>query len=347
MRESLIYSSIRSLFIAFFAVVGIGFGFIFLLVLIGAISPSSGDEKLTTVNAEEILPNADGKREVLSKDTPVILQINIDGIIGTDSLNMRTVRQQLIESREGDLKKDRVKAILLFIDTPGGTVIDADGIYRHLVEYKKKYNVPIYAFIDGLCASGGMYIASAADKIYATDSSIIGSVGVLAPSFFNLSKTLDKLGIDTLTITAGKDKDAMNPLRPWKQGEDANYREIVDFYYQYFIKIVTENRREISPEKLIKDYGAQVFPAPEALTRGFVDVSGAPLSLVIKDLLATAKIEGDKYQVIRLESKEWWKTLFGGSEVSSLFKGVIKHQVRLSGDLDPALEGKFLYLYRP
>lgn len=65
---------------------------------------------------------------------------------------------------------------LVYINTPGGTVVDADGIYRALLEYKTKYDVPIYAYIDGLCASGGMYVALAADKIFASDVSLIGSV---------------------------------------------------------------------------------------------------------------------------------------------------------------------------
>ena len=67
---------------------------------------------------------------------------------------------------------------------PGGAADDSVGIYRALCEYKKKYNVPIYAFVDGLCASGGMYIACAADKIYATPSSVIGSVGVIMGPLF-------------------------------------------------------------------------------------------------------------------------------------------------------------------
>lgn len=343
--DSIVYSALRSLVVAFCAVIGIGLGLFFLLILMGALSTSSTESKLTTVNTQEILPNAEGKREVLAKDAPVILQINIDGIIGTEALSAKSIRQQLIESREGDFKDNRVKAILLYIDTPGGTVTDADGIYRALKEYKQLYQVPIYAYVDGLCASGGMYVASAADKIFASDTSLIGSVGVIAPTFVNLTKLLDKLGVDALTISAGKDKDAMNPLRPWKPGEDQNYRQIIDYYYQYFVNIVTTARPEMNKEKLIQDYGAKIFPAAEAQQFGYIDQANGTLKETLKELLKKSEIEGNNYQVVKLENKQWWSSLFSSN--SAIFRGTVKHQLILPPEFDPALCNQFLYLYHP
>lgn len=345
MRDSIFYSAIRSLFVAFCAVLGIGLGIVFLSILIGLLASSTEEPKVETTNTEQVLANADWKRESLSKTSPVILQVNVNGIIGTEQLSMQTIKQQLIESREGDLKDDRVKAILLYIDTPGGTVVDADGIYRDLNEYKERFKTPIYAYVDGMCASGGMYVAAAADKVFASDISLIGSVGVLAPTFMNFSKTLDKLGIETLTITAGKDKDAMNPLRPWEKGEDQNYRDIIDYYYKHFVDVVTKARPHLDKTKLVDQYGAHIFPAQLAQERGFIDVSGATRSDVIKELLAKAGIEEDNYTVIQLENKGWWTSLF--SSQSPLWTGVVKHQLQLNAALDPALQNKYLYLYQP
>lgn len=347
MRDSILYSAIRALAVAFCVVIGLSLGFIFISVLVGAIAAAGGEQKLTTVNTEEILPNANGKREVQSNSAPVILQVNVDGVIGTELLDEKTVRQILVESREGDFKDDRVKGILLYINTPGGTVADADGIYRALGDYKTKYNVPIYAYVDGLCASGGMYVALAADKIYASGISLIGSVGVIAPSFFNVTKLLEKLGVETLTLTAGKDKDAMNPLRPWKPGEDENYKQIVDYYYNHFVDLVTRHRKEISKEALVKDYGAHVFAAPDAMAKGFIDVSGAKLSDALKELLEVAGITGDNYQVIRLSKQNWWNSLFSSQESLSLFTGKIQHQLSISPEVDLMLRNQFLYLYCP
>jgi protease-4 len=345
MRDSIAYAALRSLAIAFCVMIGICLGLMAFLVIVGALSGNTTDNQLASVHTEEILPNAQGERKALSKDAPVILQMNIDGIIGTEKLDTKAIRQQLIESREGDYKNGRVKGILLYINTPGGTVVDADGIYRALLEYKKKYKVPIYAYVDGLCASGGMYIAAAADKIFATDTSLIGSVGVIAPAFINVTKLLDKVGIEALTISAGKDKDAMNPLRPWKPGEDQNYRDIIDFYYKHFVNIVTTSRPKVDKNKLIQDYGAKIFPAPYAQESGLIDVGDGSINQAITELTHQAGIEDENYQVIRLENKQWWSSLF--SAENSIMRGKVVHQLQLTPDLDPAFCNQFLYLYRP
>lgn len=349
MRDSIFYSAIRSLFVAFCAVIGICLAFIVLTIGIGALSSTSTDSKLKTVHTEEIMPNAEGQRVVLTSTAPVILQLNMDGLIGTEELSMKSIKQQLIESREGEYKDNRVKGILVHLNTPGGTVIDADGIYRALKEYKEKYKVPIYAYVDGLCASGGMYVAAAADKILASDVSLIGSIGVIAPSFLNFTKVMDKIGIEALTLSAGTDKDAMNPLRPWKPGEEKNYQDIVNYYYQYFLNVVTSNRPGLSKEKLINDYGARIFVAKEAMEYGFIDENKTSITEAIKELVKAAGIE-ENYQVIKFQKSGWWNTLFGDTAASLsqlLLKGSITHKIQLAPELDPALQNKFLYLYAP
>ncbi len=347
MRDSILYSAIRALAVAFCVVIGLCLGFIFMTVLIGAMSGSStGDSKLTTVNTEEILPNADGNRDFISSEAPVILQLNINGLIGLEHLDQQTIRQQLVESREGSLKDGRVKALLLYINTPGGTVTDADGIYQAIRDYKTKYDLPVYAYVDGLCASGGMYIALAADKVYASDISLIGSVGVIAPTFMNVTQLLNKIGVETLTISAGLDKDALNPLRPWKPGEDANYREVVEYYYSHFVNLVTQRRPEITKELLVKDYGAHIFPAPIAQQHGFIDVSGASLQETLRALVKEAQLSESNYQVIQLQNKNWLASLFS-ARANPLFQGSVKHTLSLSPSLDLALRNQFLYLYCP
>ncbi len=346
MRDSILYSAIRALFMAFCVVIGLCLGFVFISFLLGTMAGEGPEAKLTTVNTEEVLPNAEGTRTTVSSDAPVILQINIDGIIGLENLDNKAIRQQLVESREGAFKNNRVKALLLYINTPGGTVFDADGIFRALSEYKKKYQVPIYAYIDGLCASGGMYVALAADKIYANNTSLIGSVGVLAPTFVNVSKLLEKIGVDSLTISAGKGKDALNPFRPWKPGEDENYRHIIDYYYDHFVDLVTTYRPNIKKELLVQDYGAHVFPAPQAKEYGFIDVSDASLNETLQQLLRELGITTENYQVVRLENKSWWKGLFS-AQSNTLLQGKIQHEVKFSPAIELLLRNQFLYFYCP
>ena len=346
MRDSILYSAIRALVVAFCVVIGLCLGFVFISVLVGALSGDTTSAKLTTVNTEEILPNAEGHREALTAEAPVILQVNVNGIIGLEDLDTRSIRQQLVESREGNFKDNRVKAILLYINTQEELSTMPDGIYRALGDYKKRYQIPIYAYVDGLCASGGMYVALAADKIFASGTSLIGSVGVIAPAFMNVTKLLDKIGVEALTISAGKDKDALNPLRPWKPGEDENYRQIIEYYYNHFVELVTSHRSQISKDNLIQNYGARIFPAPQAKEYGFIDVSDISLNDALKQLLKEVGITTNNYQVIRLENKGWWKNLFS-SQANSLFTGKIQHQISFSPEVDLLLRNQFLYLYSP
>lgn len=346
MHDSLFYSALKALLVCFCAVIGLVLGLFFIIIAFSSLSSgSTTDSRIVAVNTEEILPNADGKRKSLSKDAPVILQLNIEGMIGVDSLTTNDMRQRLVESREGDFKDGRVKGILLYMNTPGGYSTDSDNIFRMLLEYKKQYQVPIYAYVDGLCASGGMYIALAADKIYASESSLIGSVGVIAPTFMNFTKVLEKIGVDTLTLSAGKEKDALNPLRPWKAGEEDNYRHIIDFLYNQFVDLVVTHR-PISKEKLVDEYGARVYPSPIAKEHGYIDESGISLRETLKELVEAAGIQDDNYQVLKLEDKGWWKSLFK-SEVSQLFKGEIVHRLSISPEVDMTMQNRFLYLYCP
>ncbi|MCH9624916.1 MAG: hypothetical protein S4CHLAM123_00780 [Chlamydiales bacterium] len=219
---------------------------------------------------------------------------------------------------------------------------DSDEIYRHLKEYKKRYNVPIFAYVNGMCASGGYYIACAADQIFASDVSLIGSIGVLSwPPFMNLKDALEKVGVNTLTLTAGKGKDEMNPFRPWKEGEQDHYQALLDFFYNRFVAIVSENR-SINQEEIVQKLGAQVVPSPEAKEFGLVDNANATRNTTIEALVTAAGIEG-KYQVVGFETKSWWKKVLKEEPTSPMLTGKIKHELAIPGhDGNP-----FSYIFTP
>lgn len=350
-QDSLLKSALRSLLKASFAVVGFFITIFLCVVIFSALFNKSelSNTKSATFKQDHkivILPDANNIRKDHGDSAPVILQVNIEGIIGLDNLKKKDFNKLLVESREGILK-DRVKAILLNVNSPGGILTDVDNIFRALKEYKHGYRVPIIAYVDGLCASGGIYVACAADQIYASEVSLIGSVGVLLPTVLNFSKLMETIGIDQKTIVAGKGKDELNPLRPWKPTEGENYQHITDYYYNMFVDILTSHRPDLNREKLIQVYGAKVFPAPEAEQYGFIDGSGYERTDVIKMLLHEAGIGAeDEYQVIALEESSWIERFLFNSSGSTVHQGTIKHQIQLQNDLDPALEGKFLYLYR-
>ena len=161
-HESIFASSLRAFCTAFFAVVGITIAL--LLITLGLYELYTVAEKMTFPSSVKIMPDADGNRKELTSTTPVLLEIYIKGKIGEEDLTATKIEEILLKSREKELKDGRVKGILLVINSPGGGVNDSDIIYHLLRHYKAQFKVPIYAYVDGLCASGGYYIACAASS---------------------------------------------------------------------------------------------------------------------------------------------------------------------------------------
>ena len=341
-RESIFVSAIRSLINAFFAMVGILIGVVLLLVLstFGTKGGDFGDPGKTKI---VIAPDANGSREHLPSTSPVILKMRIHGMIGTDKLNADSVEAALLTSQEGSLS-NRVKAILLDIDSPGGDAADSDAIYTLLKNYKKKHDIPVYAAVSSLCASGGMMIACAADEIYSVQSGIIGSVGVRSGPFFNYVGLMDKVGIEAKTITAGKDKDFLNPTRKWGPDEGASIAAIGKYDYKHFVDTVVANRPRLDRDKLVNVYGADVFDPEKAKEYGYIDEIGTPTE-ALEALVAKAKIEGD-YQVVEIHHyPSIAAQLFETS--MSLFSGKIKHEISDGLDLRKKHGVMRLYLFQP
>ena len=335
--DSIFIHALRSFFVSLFGVAGGLLGVVVIIALFfGIFSSASSDKHLSS--KAKVIPNALGIRSPFSPSTPVILHIPIDGTIGLGEITARKINDVLIGSREGALKNDLVKGIILTIDSPGGCANDSYLIYQQLREYKKRYDVPIYAYANGLCASGGYYIACAADQIFASTVSLVGSVGVLGwPPSVNVASALEKLGITTRTFSAGQNKDELNPFRPWHEKEGAQRQYLIDFYYQNFVNVVRENRPKLSEELLVDKYGAGLFPAYQAAEYGYIDHVDADLSMVIAAMAKEAGIE-EHYQVVQFETEGWFKQAFGNSVFLS---GKIKHELVTphSGTID--------YLYTP
>lgn len=325
-NESIFMSSLRAFLSALFWILGAALAVLLIILIIAGISSAREDDKLSS--KVKIFPDANSSRKKLSSDIPILLQVTIDGTIGEDKLTGKHIAKMLLESREDGFKSDRVKGIFLVVNSPGGGVTDSDIIYRHLKVYKETFNVPIFAYVDGLCASGGYYIACAADQIFASDVSIIGSIGVLSwPPFMNLYDALEKLGINAMTLSAGNGKDEMNPFRPWKPDEQDQYQSLINYFYQRFVGIVAEDR-SIPENDLVNQIGAKIFPAPKAKEIGLIDHSGATRESALKALAKAAGVEKE-YQVVGFKTKAWWKKLFVEQSSSPLFTGKIKHELSL------------------
>lgn len=339
-RESVFVASIRSFCCSFAVVLGLALGV--LVVVIGSMM-LTGPQYLPPQSNMVVLPDAEGNRSLLSAHAPVILCLDFKGTIGMGDLTAEKINNILLDSQEDMFKGHRVKGILLCMNSPGGLASEADAIYRALVQYKTKYKVPIYTFVDGMCASGGMYIAAASDKIYATSSSVIGSIGVRLGPTFNFTDAMTKIGVSAMTLTAGKDKDELNPFRPWKPDEAASIQAIVSALYDQFVTIVSQARPHLNKEKLIEDYGAHVFIAQQAQTFGYIDDDKSSYSQALKSLTQAAGIGEDMgYQVVQLSAAQ---PFLSGLAQSMLTPKEIKFD--LPQQFSSELSGKLLYLYEP
>lgn len=342
-RESIFVSALRSFCKMFFAVTGIFLALILMSVLYNAVSDADTSPTDTKTKIK-YLPDANGNRHS-SSSSPVILQLNVHGVIGDPkAIDTKVVQNILLDSRTGTLKDNRVKAILLHMNTPGGTVVDADNIYRMLITYKERYKVPVFAYVDGLCASGGMYISCAADKIFSGPAGIIGSVGVIIGPFFNMYDTLGKMGIISRTITEGLDKDMMSPFRPWKENEDASLKAVTAFFYQQFVDLVAASRPHMDKNKLVTEYGAKVFDPVTAQNLGYVDEANSTRDQALLALMQAANVDPTQtYQVVQLEPKsEWLSNLLDAR--SPLFTGRIEHTIDTGA---PKIRDQVAYLYEP
>lgn len=178
------------------------------------------------------------------------------------------VREELDKAR----KDERVKAVVLRINSPGGTVSAADMIYQEIVRFKQERQVPVVACLMGLAASGGYYVAQAADEIVAHPTTVTGSIGVVAMKF-NFRGLMDKVGVDQDTVKSGPWKDFWSPFKPASEAEKQMMQAIIDDFYQRFLMVV-EQGRKLSREEVKKAGDGRVFTGAQARELKLVDRLG-------------------------------------------------------------------------
>jgi protease-4 len=168
---------------------------------------------------------------------------------------------------------DNNKALLLYVDSPGGTVYESDQLYLKIMEYKEKTNRPVYAYFASEACSGGYYISMAADTIYANRNTWTGSIGVIV-SLTNYKKLYDKLGIKEIDITSGKNKAMGSGGLNLTDEQKDILQSLVDEAYDQFTDIVSTGRQmDIETVKKLAD--GRIYSAKQAKENGLVDEIGS------------------------------------------------------------------------
>ncbi|NPA48590.1 MAG: signal peptide peptidase SppA [Thermodesulfobacteria bacterium] len=215
-------------------------------------------------------------------------------------------------------RKDRnVKAVVVRIDSPGGAVGASQEIYRELKRLASEK--PVVASMGSVAASGGLYVALGAPKILASPGTLTGSIGVMI-QIPNVSKLLEKVGIEATVIKSGPYKDTGSLFRPLTEEEKALLYETIKDVYEQFVTAISEARK-IPREKILEFADGRVFTGKQAKAWGLIDDFG---NLEDAILLAAemAKIKGTPQVVYPAEEKLWLRWLMKedfGSRLAALF----------------------------
>ena len=208
------------------------------------------------------------EEEVLYGSNPMekISIINVDGVIANDA-NNDTIVDQLEDAR----KDPSVVGVIMHINSPGGSVYASEKIYKEINKLKET-NKPVYAVMQELAASGGYYISAPCDKIFASNETWTGSIGVIMQSY-SLEGLFEEYGIKEQNITTGKMKDAGSFGSDMDEEEKEYFQGLVDSAFGRFVKVVSEGR-DMSESEVKKIADGRVYDGSQALENGLIDKIG-------------------------------------------------------------------------
>lgn len=249
------------------------------------------------------------------KATDEILLISLKAVISDrdeDESSPFDLKKNLIDRLKKDieagLKRSEIKAVLIEIDSPGGEVTASDIIYHHLLKFRDAKK-PVLALIGSLGASGGYYVACAADQIWAHPTSIVGSIGVLMSSY-NIEKLAGMVGFRQISLKSERTpkKDILSPFREMTPEEQAMLIAIVNSMHDRFIEIVAKARNKTVQETTPLADGS-IYTSRQALDKGLLDGIGYREDAIAK-LKELAKI--DKAKLVRRKIRKGIAELIAG-----------------------------------
>lgn len=169
-------------------------------------------------------------------------------------------------------KRSSVKAIVVYVNSPGGGVVPSHEIYQQVKEISSKKKLPVVISMGSVAASGGYYIACGGSRIMANPGTITGSIGVIS-QFANIQALLQKIGIETQTIKSGKFKDIGSPTRKMSDEEIATLQSTINDVYSQFVDVVAENRK-LAKDSVLKLADGRIYSGAQAYQLGLVDTLG-------------------------------------------------------------------------
>ena len=282
------------------------------------------------------------------KEEGKVLVIALRGVISDAPKKefMRTrpsMVQELVSQLRKAEKDPEVKAVLLKIDSPGGSVIASDLIYNEIVAFKQRKEAKVVVAMMGVAASGGYYISLPADFILAHPTTVTGSVGVLflRP---DLTGLMEKIGVDVNVSKTGKNKDMGSPFREATEEEKKITRDLIERLAAQFLDRIAEHRK-LGPKKLKEISSARIYLAHDALNLGLVDRIGY-IDEAVSEAKKLAELPMDAKVVVYRRTEYADDNLY--NTATSHYEGGSLSIISLDvqGTLAPLQTG-FYYLWHP
>ncbi|MBI3610046.1 MAG: signal peptide peptidase SppA [Nitrospirae bacterium] len=239
-----------------------------------------------------LLPTVEPLKEkrVAGTGKDKIVLMDLSGVISEEEKGTALVSEpnpvaRIKEELQLASKDPSVKAVVLRINSPGGTVTASDLIHHELETFKKQTGKKVIASIMDLGASGGYYVAAAADKIVAHPTTVTGSIGVIMLSV-NVEGLLEKIGVSGTAIKSGDKKDMGSPLRPMTPEERQLFQGVINAMYERFVAVVAAGRKNLTMDQVKKAADGRIYTAQQALELGLIDTIG-----YLDDAIELAKTE--------------------------------------------------------
>lgn len=336
-RESRGVAFVVAIFLGILLIASAGLNVLLLVVSVGSMAGGG----LGSVDTQYERVHFGGERNAQQ----TVLRIAIHGAIAETSsplLGAAGGTVSLVERALRQAREDRVAGVLLDIDSPGGGVTDSDEIYQLLRRFRAEHpEIAVAALFGDIAASGGYYVAAAAERIFARRTTITGSIGVIMSSW-NFAKLAETYGVQEIAIKSERTpfKDMLSSMRPMRADERALLTGIVDELFDQFVDVVDEGRANLDRAQVLQAATGAVYTAAQAKTLGLVDEIGG-LETV------TAWFEqklGGKVEIVELRRRPGLgDLLFGGPAASSPGAGSSNLAERLlHGSTGP----RFLYFWQ-
>jgi protease-4 len=229
-----------------------------------------------------VMPSEGGKAMSIGKHTALV---EINGVIAGDK---QASADNIVTGLRDAFEDKNTAGIILRINSPGGSPVQAGYVNDEIYRLREQHpDIKVYAVITDICASGGYYIASAADQIYADKGSIVGSIGVVMNGF-GFTGAMDKLGVERRLYTAGENKGFLDPFSPEKKDEVKHIKTMLENIHQQFIDVVKKGRgdRLADDPKL---FSGLVWTGEEGMKLGLVDGLGSS-SYVAREIIKAKNI---------------------------------------------------------